>query len=542
MDLKHPNIDHKISAEEWNNMTFEGKAYCYLAEGYLLNLKATAFNPERTLSSIGTDNYTAIIDALVEKFKEVTGQMNELELEWAEAEDKLKMESKLTRFKEYLLHVNALGDFNPLFLSLKEKQERIEAIFETNYQRRLEIVAQAEALSDPENKTAKTENVPFHDLAEAWKQAPEVRKAAYDALALRFEKASNNYYEYKRKSHEAWEHEMMQNLDKKMEICEKAEQSALSENWKQTTEVYKTLLEDWKNTGPVPSTEKNESLWQRFSSARNTFFERKKEHFEQIQKEQEENLQLKTALVEQAEALKDQTTWKETAQDFADLMTKWKAIGKVPYEKATVLWERLQAARDTFFSAKRESAKAYKATLEENYLKKQELAERAEALKDSSDWHETTRLLNEMMYEWKKSGPVPREHGDAVWEKFIAARKYFFDRKDADREKRKSRFQHQINNRLHQTTQFLDKITAELQEEEQKLEDFKASLIKTDGEGAKEEELRQHLQDLIQQIEARLPKRKEKIEAVKKQKEELSEKCKEVNGHKKETFQSLKKN
>jgi hypothetical protein len=544
MDLKHPNMEHKISPEEWEEMHFEGKSYCCLKEGYLLNLKATEFSPERTLSSIGTDNATAITASLTEKFTEVTGQMNDLEMEWAGTDDKLKLETKLTRFKEYLLHVNALGDFNPLFLSLNEKLRDIETLYNNNYQQRLKIIEQAEMLSQPEAETdeSKEGTLPaFHDLVEAWKQAPEVRKPQYEALSLRFEKARNDYYEYKRKSQEAWEHELMQNLDRKMEICEKADNLAQSEKWKQVTEDFKTLMEEWKGIGPVPSTEKNEELWQRFSSARNIFFERKKINFEQIQKEQEANLVLKTTLVEKAEALQHQTNWKETAQAFAGIMAEWKKIGKVPFEKATELWQKLQAARDFFFSAKRESAKAYKTSLEDNYSKKQALADRAEALKNATNWHETTLELNEMMQEWKNTGPIPREYGDTVWEKFIAARKYFFGRKDEDREKRKAKFQHQINNRLHQTTQFLDKISAEVREDEEKLSDFKESLQNTTGGSAKEEELRQHLKGLIRQIESQLPGRKEKIEEVKKQKEELTQRCSAINGKKKNEARKEKK-
>ena len=74
---------------------------------------------------------------------------------------------------------------------------------------------------------------------------------------------------------------------------------------------------------------------------------------------------------------------------------------------------------------------------EENYAQKLALLKRAEMLQDSTQWREATEELNELMTEWKKIGPVPRKHSNEIWERFIGARKKFFERKDANREKRK---------------------------------------------------------------------------------------------------------
>lgn len=286
----------------------------------------------------------------------------------------------------------------------------------------------------------------------------------------------------------------------------------------------KEMMDKWKTIGRVASAEKNEELWTRFITARNIFFDRKKQHFEYIQQEQEGNLGLKLALVEQAEALSENTEWKETTTRLATIMDEWKTIGKVPFEKADELWNRLQTARDKFFSAKRQSAEEFKVNLEDNYAQKLVLLNRAEQLKNSDSWKEVTEEMNDLMQEWKKIGHIPREYGDEIWERFIAARHHFFNRKDADRDKRKARFQNQLDSRFQQTRQFLDKIKSELDEEENKLADFRESLNNTTGTGSKEEELRKHLENLIHQIEKKLPARREKIDEVSRQYEELLQK------------------
>ncbi len=93
--------------------------------------------------------------------------------------------------------------------------------------------------------------------------------------------------------------------------------------------------------------------------------------------------------------------------------------------------------RSTFFDAKRKHTEEIKTELEANYEKKKALVERAETLKNSNRWGETTGELNELFDEWKKIGQIPRAYGDKLWEEFNAARRFFFARKDANRENRK---------------------------------------------------------------------------------------------------------
>lgn len=522
---------------EFENLIFEGKEYCSLNEDNILQLKPTKYTSVRNLGKLEMENPLEEITPYLQKFNELKQQFDELQQEWSSTEEKLKLSHKVYKLKDLLQHTNAIGNLEPLFEQIEEQQKHIDAVLEENYQQRLKIVTKAEALiAEPEVKDETEQEeikaplkTDFRELKEEWKNAPEIKKEHYNSLLKRMDTAETEYYNQKRKAYEDKEHEQMQNLDRKMEICEKAEKLTDSEHWKQTTDAYKELLEDWKKIGFAPSHEKNEELWNRFNTAKNAFFERKNEHSLRIRNEQEQNLILKTALVEKAETLKENTDWKNTTQAYADLMEEWKKVGKIPYEKSDEIWDRLQTAKNFFFNAKRESALAFKGELEENYQKKTELLEKAEALKNSKDWFDTTTNMNELMNEWKKIGPTPKAYGDELWEKFIGARKHFFNSKDEDREQRKSKFQHQINNRLHQTVQFFNKIEEELDNDERDLEEFKTALENTDGEGAKEQELKAHLEHLIKKIEQRIPAKRLKLEDVTKQKEELSAKCKEVN-------------
>ena len=68
--------------------------------------------------------------------------------------------------------------------------------------------------------------------------------------------------------------------------------------------------------------------------------------------------------------------------------------------------------------------------MNENLEKKKALCEKAEALKDSTDWKETADALTKIQKEWKTIGPVPKKYSETIWKRFIGACDYFFEQKN----------------------------------------------------------------------------------------------------------------
>lgn len=510
--------------EIWNQLSFAGKSFCKLDDGNII-LLATNHFPERSIGQINESNAEILVQALCDKFKEVHQKMLDLKAELEQDKEAVKFQGKLQRLKSYLLNSNAIGDYQPMFAFIEDNEGQIKRQLKENESVRMALVEKAHTLKDSEEYKNTTEA--YRELVEEWKKAPYVEKEVSDKLWEQIEAARNLFYERKRAFQDEVEKDMMQNLDLKLELCEKAEALSQSENWRDTSEVYKQLMEEWKGIGRVASGEKNDELWNRFVGAKNNFFDRKAIHQNQIHVEQEANFTAKTALVELAESIKESTNWKETADQYAKILEDWKRIGKVPFEKADELWNRMQVAKDHFFNAKRQVAEAYKVNLEDNYAQKKALAERLETIKDSSNWRDATQEVNELLATWKTIGPIPREYGETLWEQFIAARQHFFKRKDEDRDARKNRFVQQINNRLQQSRLFLATIEEELAEDESKLIEFREILAGTGDEDAKDREIKANLVRLVEQIERKMPIRKSKIDDVKAQIEELEQKLEE---------------
>ncbi len=153
------------------------------------------------------------------------------------------------------------------------------------------------------------------------------------------------------------------------------------------------------------------------------------EQGEEREKKLAENLQLKEALIGRADELKESTEWKATADAIKRLQAEWKAIGPVAKELSQELWDRFRAPANQFFERRQEHLAKLREEQEENLRKKEALCVRAEELAGSSQWKGTAEALQALQAEWKAVGPVPREHGDAIWKRFRKSLDEFFGRR-----------------------------------------------------------------------------------------------------------------
>jgi len=92
--------------------------------------------------------------------------------------------------------------------------------------------------------------------------------------------------------------------------------------------------------------------------------------------------------------------------------------------------------------------------LNENYEKKKELAEKAESLKDSTDWKATSDILIALQKEWKAIGAVPKKYSEILWKKFIGSCDYFFEQKNQSTSSQRS----QENDNLLHKKEIIEKI------------------------------------------------------------------------------------
>ncbi len=257
------------------------------------------------------------------------------------------------------------------------------------------------------------------DVNDLWKQYNALNEQFYDALKINKELRD---YDFKK------------NLERKTALCVEAEGLADAADVIQAFRRLQELHDEWKGLGPV-SPEVREEIWARFKAASTVVNKRHQEHFEKIKEQEAANEAGKTAILEKFEAIdlhsiESAKAWEEQTQTVLGYQEEWRKLGFANKKVNNQLFERFRNLCDAFFSAKSEFYKTLRADQESNVAAKTALVEKAEALKDSTEWRKTTDILVNLQKEWKTIGPVPHKLGAELWERFRGACDAFFAAKE----------------------------------------------------------------------------------------------------------------
>lgn len=403
-------------------------------EEKMISLEEILLQTEECLK--GQDPRTEInrLKSLFYRTKETL--MNESKKQWIEAgNDELSWVFECpeeVRFKEILEEYKRTRAEQ-----IKEAEEESEKAFE----RKKVILEQLSILvENPENVDKIFPQV--RELQQAWKEAGDVSKNKYNELVKKYQVLIEKFYDYVKISNELRDYDFKKNLEAKIALCEAAEKLKEEKQLNVAFQKLQVLHAEWRELGPV-SREHREEIWNRFKDASDVI---NKQHavFYQSKKEEEiENLKNKTLLCEAIEAIdvtkiSSYKEWEKVTEKVLDIQAQWKKIGFAPKKNNTKIYERFRAACDALFLAKSEFYKNAKDKLAANLKAKKELLEQAEALKDNTNWRETTEKFISLQKQWKKIGPVPNKISEQIWRKFNAACDAFFEAKAKAQEGEKS--------------------------------------------------------------------------------------------------------
>ena len=274
----------------------------------------------------------------------------------------------------------------------------------------------------------------FQQLQQTFKEVGSVPAADDKALWKEFQTVTEQFYDSLKINKQLRDLDFKKNLESKENLCKEAEALADENDVIVAFKKLQELHDKWREIGPVVK-ELREDLWKRFKEASSAVNKRHQAFFENRKEKEKENEVAKTAICEEAEAivLAELTTyakWNDATKQIILMQERWKTLGFASKKVNNELFARFRKTCDEFFAAKAEFFKRMKDESAENLAKKHRLCERAEALKDSTDWKKTADELTAIQKEWKTIGPVPKKSGDAVWKRFIAACDYFFENKN----------------------------------------------------------------------------------------------------------------
>lgn len=260
----------------------------------------------------------------------------------------------------------------------------------------------------------------LQDLHDKWREVGPVAKEYREQIWAEFKDASavvnkkyQAYFEDRKKQEQ-------ENEVAKTALCERIESIDLSElkgygSWNNATARIIEAQEEWKKLG-YASRKSNNALFSRFRAACDAFFAAKAAFFAKTKDTQQANLEAKTRLCEQAEALMESTQWKATSDKLIKLQKEWRTIGAVPKRQSDAVWNRFLAACDTFFNRKKEATSGVRKAERANLEAKKEIVAELTALQADTDTDRADAIakLNELRARWQQTGHVPYAEKDKL--------------------------------------------------------------------------------------------------------------------------------
>jgi len=383
------------------------------------------------LEEEATDSVKAEVDALKQAFYKLKKQeADELKktLLVTEIIDEEEQEEVIDELEEQLkkyLHI------------IKEKRAVImaesEKVKEQNLIAKKAIIEELKGLIESQDDFHKVYNV-FRALQQKWKEIKNIPQANVNDLWKEYQHYSEKFYDLIKINNEMRDYDFKKNMELKNVLCEAVEK--LEEEPDVISAFYQLqkLHQEWREIGPVAK-EMREEVWSRFKKASTVINKKHQDHFESLRSMEQRNLEEKIAICKEMESIDyskftNFKQWDEQNKKVLDFQEKWKTIGFAPRKSNVKVFERFRTACDAFFQKKSDYYKTLKESMDTNMERKKLLCEKAEALKDSQEWKETSDKLIALQKEWKTIGTVSRKHSDAIWKRFVTACDYFFEQKN----------------------------------------------------------------------------------------------------------------
>jgi len=393
-------------------------------------------------------NRQEIIDRLAEIVNETTeeakGEINYLKLVYY----KLRQQEVDAALKELLegdgdaaSYESKPDELEPKLKELLNVQKQARAAMvearnqemADNLQKKQSVLQQMIAIAQDAEGVGQQYNT-FVELQKQFKEVGAVDPKELNPLWSQYNMLCEQFYDALKINKELRDYDFRKNLERKTEMCEEAEKLGEASDILAAFRRLQELHDEWKGLGPV-APEVREEIWARFKAASTVINKRHQDHFDAIKAQENANEEAKTALCEKIEAIaldaiSTVKAWEEQTAVVLGIQEEWRKLGFANKKVNTQLFERFRMTCDAFFKAKTAFFKSIRDDQNENMAKKTALCEKAEALKESTDWRKTTDLLVNMQKEWKTIGPVPHKQSAAIWERFRAACDAFFEAKE----------------------------------------------------------------------------------------------------------------
>ena len=451
---------HEAPVSVAEALVVEGSETTSLAEPSAAATVVSESAPEIAAESVATDTEPAAEPVVSQSPEE---RVASLETEVNAAPHKIYSLGKVRRV---LTEMKTSGEAQELRERLQALETGILAQIAGRKAAKEAICEQAGALQ--ESNEWRVTGDKLRGLFEEWKLIGGAGKKLDDELWQRFIGAREHFS--KRRGEHFAERQQVWAVAKitKEELIAEAEALGDSIDWRLTADKIRSLQDRWKQAGSA-GREADDTLWNRFSAAKQTFFDTRTAVWDA-------NKARKEALCLEAEALKESIDWRLTGDAMKAMQVAWKEIGSAGKAAEDRLWERFRAATNVFFE-RREGALAGKRQDErENLVKKQDLVVKAEALIYTTDGLSAARDAKDLQAQWKAIGHASREQADELWNRFRTACDRIFETATSERDRQQTEWHGRMKDAMTRKREQLTSTRASIEADEANLERWRATL------------------------------------------------------------------
>ena len=384
---------------------------------------------QEALEIVQKENYKKKLElldrfkALIEKANTEGASYNEFKTllqEWKEIKE-VPADKANELWKAYQQYAEQFYDIQKLNNEFREYD------FKKNMEAKIAICEEAEKLADDPDIVAAFRKL--QKLHQDYRETGPVSKESREEIWTRFKTASTVINKRHQQHFEQLKEKEKENLDQKTVICELLEAIEFDkltsfQSWNDKTQEVLALQKKWKDIGFAPA-KQNQKIFERFRAACDQFFSRKGEFFKQVKTDMTANLERKTALCEQAEALKDSTDWKETADKMADLQKQWREIGPVQKKYTNTIWKRFIGACDYFYEQRDKNTSSKKREENANLAAKKDILAKLKEFDAQNFSDDDIQAIQQLVDDWNGIGFVPFKVKDKIAAEFKAVMEPF---------------------------------------------------------------------------------------------------------------------
>lgn len=272
-------------------------------------------------------------------------------------------------------------------------------------------------------------------VSDALEAADEKIENTVDEIEQNFRELLNQYKQMRAEAAEKHEAELAQNQLRKENIIAQMKEMAESAtaDVQENVKHFKELQAEWRSIGEVPP-QIVAGLNKQYNQYQEQFYDLVKINYELRDYDFKRNLDLKSALCEQAEALANNENIVEASRMLQQLHAEWSNIGPVAREVREDIWNRFKEASTVINKRHQEHFDEIHAKEEENLQKKQDIIVRIQeidlsTLTTSKAWEDATKVMNDLQAEWRTIGFAPKKMNQIIYEEYRGLCDRFFDAK-----------------------------------------------------------------------------------------------------------------